>query len=225
MDPNREIKLNFSCVSPQVWNACSNILITDPADNGGSPSKSLEAVVVFSCAMVMKFFSVRLLWVVGNWTLMSNCVHWLHLTVLTFARTTVCFFLIPVNDELDDANIGEVSSNSTVSSSGEIGANNVKLPAWMCQGQKDIAMVLLSPLKSKRFWVSMAVKTKLTLWLPGKWSRLMWRDGFEEPFFSDEVCESRDCKWEGFTSVVPSVAIYCPKRGHFCNSMGLIWQQ
>lgn len=80
----------------------------------------------------------------------------------TLARTTVCFFLAEDSDDRDDdddANIGEDSSNSAVSSGGEIGADNGKLPA---------------------------------LWLPVEWSRLMCRDGFQDPFFSDEVCESRE---------------------------------
>ena len=53
----------------------------------------------------------------------------MHLIVLTLARTTVCFFLIDDNDDRDDANMGEISSNSSVSSGGEIGASNGKLPA------------------------------------------------------------------------------------------------
>ena len=58
--------------------------------------------------------------------------HWGHLNVLTLARTTVCFFLAEDSDDRDDddANIGEDSSNSAVSSGGEIGADNGKLPAW-----------------------------------------------------------------------------------------------
>ena len=31
-------------------------------------------------------------------------------------------------------------------------------------------------------------------------------------------------QWEGFMSVVASVTIYCPQRGHVCNGVGFRWQ-